>query len=93
SAPVSLRVPHFWPELCSTDVLTMEYVEGHRAASPEVAALPQSVRNVLGKRYATFGTFSEVDEVFLAEAPGAQDPRAYAPGAPRRVTVSLRAEF
>lgn len=55
--------------------------------------LVAQVRNVLGKRYATFGTFSEVDEVFLAEAPGAQDPRAYAPGAPRRVTVSLRAEF
>jgi len=49
SAPVALRVPRFWAELCSINVLTMEYVEGHRAASPEVAALPQSARNALGK--------------------------------------------
>lgn len=49
SAPVTLRVPLFWGELCSINVLTMEYVEGHRAASPEVAALPQSARNALGK--------------------------------------------
>ena len=49
SAPVTLRVPRFWPEFCNTDVLTMEYVEGHRAASPEIAALPQSARNALGK--------------------------------------------
>ena len=48
-SPVSIRVPHFWPELCSVDVLTMEYVEGHRAASPAVATLPQPTRNELGK--------------------------------------------
>jgi outer membrane receptor protein involved in Fe transport len=51
------------------------------------------LRNVLDKRYATFGTFSEVEEVYLFEAPGAENPSAYAPGAPRRLTVSLRAEF
>ena len=55
--------------------------------------LVAQLRNVLNKHYATFGTFSEVDEVFLAEAPGAENPCAYAPGAPRRLTVSLRAEF
>lgn len=55
--------------------------------------LVAQLRNALNKRYATFGTFSEVDEIFLAEAPGAENPRAYAPGAPRRLTVSLRAEF
>lgn len=55
--------------------------------------LVAQLRNVLNKRYATFGTFSEVDEVYLSEAPGAENPRAYAPGAPRRLTVSLRAEF
>lgn len=55
--------------------------------------LVAQLRNVLNKRYATFGTFSEVDEVNLSEAPGAENPRAYAPGAPRRLTVSLRAAF
>lgn len=48
-APVSIRVPQFWPELCTVDVLTMEYVEGHRAASTAVATLPQPTRNELGK--------------------------------------------
>ena len=48
-APVTIRVPQFWPELCTIDVLTMEYVEGHRAASTAVATLPQPTRNELGK--------------------------------------------
>lgn len=48
-AAVTVRVPKFWPELCRPDVLTMEYVEGHRAASVEVAALPQTTRNALGR--------------------------------------------
>ena len=47
--PVSIRVPQFWPELCTVDVLTMEYVDGHRAASTAVATLPQPTRNELGK--------------------------------------------
>lgn len=55
--------------------------------------LVAQIRNLLDRRYATFGTFSEVDEIDLAEAPGASDPRALAPGAPRRLTVSLRAQF
>ena len=41
NAPVAIRIPQFWPELCSTGVLTMEYIEGHRAASARVAALHQ----------------------------------------------------
>lgn len=55
--------------------------------------LSGELRNLFDKRYATAGTFSEIDDVELAEAPGADDPRAYAPGAPRRLTVSLRANF
>lgn len=51
------------------------------------------IRNALGKRYATFGTFSEVDEIELEEAPGASNPRAYGPGAPRRWQVGIRARF
>ena len=49
SAPVAIRIPQFWRELCSADVLTMEYIEGHRAASTEVATLSQATRNELGK--------------------------------------------
>lgn len=66
--------------------------DGSVSLAPGLRVVAQ-LRNVLNKRYATFGTFSEIDEVFLTEAPGAENPRAYAPGAPRRLTVSLRAEF
>lgn len=51
------------------------------------------LRNVFDRKYATFGTFSEVDEIQLNEAPGASNPRAYGPGAPRRWTLGLRARF
>lgn len=51
------------------------------------------VRNLFDRDFATFGTFSEVDEIDLAEAPGASDPRAFGPGAPRRVTVGIAARF
>ncbi|MEK9586515.1 MAG: AarF/UbiB family protein, partial [Halieaceae bacterium] len=66
SAPVTLRVPLFWGELCSTNVLTIEYVEGHRAASPEVAALPQSARNALGKAMLQL-FFAEVFDLGLVQ--------------------------
>ncbi len=56
-------------------------------------ALFGSVRNLMDRAYATFGTFSEVDEIALAEAPGASDPRAYGPGSPRRWSLGLRARF
>lgn len=56
-------------------------------------SLTGELRNALGRDYATFGTFSEVDEIELAEAPGATNPRAYGPGSPRRWTVGLRAKF
>ncbi len=51
------------------------------------------LRNVFDRQYATFGTFSEVDEIELEEAPGAFIPRAYGPGSPRRWTMGLRARF
>lgn len=56
-------------------------------------ALALEVRNALNRRYATFGTFSGTDELALEEAPGARDPRAYAPAAPRRIALSLSAQF
>lgn len=55
--------------------------------------LVAQLRNLLDRCYGTFGTFAEVDDIALVEAPGAEDPRALAPGAPRRLTVSLRAKF
>lgn len=51
------------------------------------------VRNVFDRDFETFGTFSEVDEVDLEEAPDASDPRAFGPGAPRRVTVGIALRF
>lgn len=51
------------------------------------------VRNVFNRKYSTFGTFAEIDEVELIEVPEASNPRAYGPGAPRRWSVGLRAKF
>lgn len=56
-------------------------------------ALFGEIRNLFDTTYETFGTFSEVDEVALAEAPGASDPRAFGPGAPRRWTIGLRTRW
>jgi outer membrane receptor protein involved in Fe transport len=51
------------------------------------------MRNVFERKYATFGTFSEVDEIDLEEAPGASNPRAYGPSAPRRWYAGVKASF
>lgn len=51
------------------------------------------LRNALDGKYATFGTFSDVGEVVMEEAPDASDPRAYGPGAPRRWYAGLKAKF
>lgn len=51
------------------------------------------VRNIFNRAYATFGTFTEVDEIELEEAPGAVNPRAYGPGSPRRWHVGVKARF
>ncbi len=59
----------------------------------EGVSLFGELRNVFDRQYATFGTFSEVDEIELKEAPGAVIPRAYGPGSPRRWTMGLRARF
>lgn len=48
------------------------------------------ISNVLDRHYATYGTFSETDEVYLAEAPGATDPRSLSPAPPRRWKAGLR---
>ncbi len=51
------------------------------------------VTNLLDARPQTFGTFSPTDEIPLAEAPGASDPRSLGPGAPRRWLAGLKARF
>ena len=66
SGPVTIRIPRFWPDFCSADVLTMEYVEGHSAASAEVAALPQPIRDELGKTMLQL-FFAEVFDLGLVQ--------------------------
>jgi outer membrane receptor protein involved in Fe transport len=51
------------------------------------------IRNLTDTRYAAFGTFAETSAVFLAQAPGASDPRSVTPGEPRAVIAGLRASF
>jgi outer membrane receptor protein involved in Fe transport len=51
------------------------------------------VRNVTDADYATFGTFTQTSAVFIAQAPGAKDPRSVTPGEPRAVVAGLRANF
>ncbi|MDI1294558.1 MAG: TonB-dependent receptor, partial [bacterium] len=51
------------------------------------------VRNIFDRRYATFGTFTDVGEITLTEAPGASNPRAYGAGAPRRWYAGVKARF
>lgn len=68
------------------------HVRGGITLLPNVTLFGE-VRNLFNRRYATFGTFSEVDEIVLAEAPDASDPRAYGPGAVRRWTTGIRMKF
>ena len=49
--------------------------------------------NVFNRKFATFGTFSEVNEIQFDEVPDASNPRAYGPGQPRRWRLGLRATF
>jgi outer membrane receptor protein involved in Fe transport len=51
------------------------------------------VRNPFDHNYATFGTFSEVSEIDLAEAPGASNPRSLSPAAPRTWWLGARFRF
>lgn len=59
----------------------------------KAAQLFAEVTNVFIARYATFGTFSETDEIELDEVPGADNPRALSPGAPRRFFLGMRFDF
>lgn len=50
------------------------------------------IENIFNARYSTFGVLAEV-EVFLSEAPEAEDPRFLAPGSPRSGFAGLRVRF
>jgi iron complex outermembrane recepter protein len=51
------------------------------------------IENAFNTRYYTFGTFSPTASVFLAQAPGAANPRSYSPAAPIAGTVGVRLTF
>ena len=51
------------------------------------------VENVLDSKYYTYGTFSPTSSVFLAQAPGATNPRSYSPSAPVAGYGGLRVTF
>lgn len=59
----------------------------------EGVSLFGELRNAFDRKFATFGTFSEIDEIDLEEAPDASNPRASGPGTPRRWTLGLRCRF
>ena len=47
--PVPIHIPRYYPEFCGDGVLTMDWVEGHQVDSSVVKALPQALRNDLGR--------------------------------------------
>jgi iron complex outermembrane receptor protein len=51
------------------------------------------IENAFNTKYYTFGTFSPTSSVFIAQAPGATNPRSYSPGAPIAGTVGIRLIF
>jgi outer membrane receptor protein involved in Fe transport len=51
------------------------------------------LQNAFNTTFYTFGTFSPTSSVFLAQAPGATNPRSYSPGAPIAGTVGVRVTF
>ena len=52
-----------------------------------------AVSNLFDAGYATFGTFSSTDAIALSQAPGASDPRALGPAAPRPWTMGATVTF
>lgn len=51
------------------------------------------IENAFNTTYYTFGTFSPTSSLFIAQAPGAANPRSYSPAAPIAGTVGLRLMF
>lgn len=75
---------------------TRAYVLANVRASAKLVGslgLFGEVTNLFDRHYATYGTFTETDQVFIREAPGASNPRSLSPGEPRRLMVGLKAAF
>lgn len=51
------------------------------------------IENAFNVKYYTFGTFSPTSSVFIAQAPGAANPRSYSPAAPIAGTIGIRLTF
>ncbi len=47
--PVPIHIPRYYSEFCADGVLTMDWVDGYQVDSDEVRALPQEIRNNLGR--------------------------------------------
>jgi len=56
-------------------------LHGSYQVTPRVQ-LFANLENVTDTRYYTFGTFSPTNSIYLVQAPGATNPRAYSPAAP-----------
>ena len=52
-----------------------------------------SIENLADRNYATFGAFAQTASVFLAEVPGASNPRSLTPAPPRTFELGLRYSF
>jgi len=52
-----------------------------------------NARNLLDRRYYTYGTFSPTSSVFLAQAPNATNPRSYSLAAPLGFFGGVRVKF
>jgi len=52
-----------------------------------------NAQNLLDQRYYTFGTFSPTSSIYLAQAPGAANPRSYSLAAPIGFFGGVRVKF
>ncbi len=52
-----------------------------------------NIDNVTNQRYYVYGTYSQVGEVYAAEAPNYDNPRSYSIGAPIAVTAGMKFTF
>ena len=62
-----IQLPRYHDDYCTDNVLTMDYLQGDRVGSASVAALPQKIRNDLGKAMLQL-FFVEVFELGLMQS-------------------------
>jgi outer membrane receptor protein involved in Fe transport len=81
-ANLTAKLPAFF----SLNLSTLYQVTPH-------VALFGSIDNATDQRFYTYGTFAPTSSVYLAQAPGATNPRAYSPAAPIGVFGGVRVRF